>query len=1066
MSHPSIADQAAVETATAAVAPAVDAPRRTRRLSFLLKNATIASGLGSAEPATAVPPAKKFPMHRASSLPGSRGRRASLDPTQIGEFQPPADETTWHRSFVAPTKLPNREQELLQERTATYKIMMEYFQLRKLQIPEQDGHEASSVRLRSHEGGIGEGTGQGAGGRTNNPSESEHAPATVKRSLEFTLTGTLHGSLAQQISKLRTSSRRLLGTGRRQGTAATTDGASHRTSRLKKRLIRFVRRHLTHPILPESTVTQVREVVMALTICFQAAYLPLAAIYYPTGGDAHVQRINRFFEVVFLVDLGLTFNTAYYASGRELVVSRRAIAIKYLKGWFLLDAASSVPLEWIVHLSSKQTGSSATLARLVFGDALRSVRLVHWALLLGLVWTSRLLRVGRDFWAWLLYSRYSHLLRIMQMVLLVVLTAHYLACLWQLVTVHSGDTGSMGVTAAYATPMQKYAADLYYSVQLIQGQGGDARTMAQVVYSILAVLLGSMILAIVFGNVAMLVSNFNANSTSYQRKMEAVFATVTKLQLPRELRERIHQYYDHLWREYESLDGNIVGFSKELTHTLGLEVGLYKYMDLIMKVPFWRGCGADFVTHVVLSLTVRVYLPDDYVIRKGEVGDALFMINRGVCELQSPHGAGRADARSLGGAAHQGKGRYSTNPRGSNATTATTSFDEVALKVKSPYTVAVTSDATQRLHQGDAFGEMSLLANYKRASSVRAVTFVEMCVLTRDEFQRILVRYGDERRGVLKEIVAASIAKHELPFEYEPICARFAAAAAAQEGGDRHQPTHTLTADQAAALLAEKMDANCQDESIKFVVCRLDEALLQLNGKWEDTGVPAATAAASEPNVEALTAKVASLQTTVGALEAVVLRLEWMAIHTAGNRIGGGGAITGAGMMISSQTSHGKRRSKNTQLPPVVSRSGFSRTLPSIEKSASVLSATTVRESSLAHENAVVATAQVGVRDDVDRAGGVPVALAPPPKVAVTPVPSPDSAGNHAHRFVKRKNTGSASDLISSALTQVQRLQRRSSTGLTPQSAATTVPRASLLDQLWQTAPVAAPRDARCAVPS
>ncbi|KAJ0393343.1 hypothetical protein P43SY_007104 [Pythium insidiosum] len=176
---------------------------------------------------------------------------------------------------------------------------------------------------------------------------------------------------------------------------------------------------------------------------------------------------------------------------------------------------------------------------------------------------------------------------------------------------------------------EEYASNMYIMLQLLQGQGVNTTSVAQDVFAAIAVLIGSIVLAVVFGHVAILVSNFNANTTSYQRKMESVFAVMSKLQLPAPLRERIHQYYEHLWREYESLDGEVVKFSRELSHTLGLEVVLYKYMDLVMHVPFWRECSPDFQKQLMLHLHVRVYLPDDYVIRRGEVGDEFYMINRG-----------------------------------------------------------------------------------------------------------------------------------------------------------------------------------------------------------------------------------------------------------------------------------------------------------------------------------------------------------------------------------------------------------------------------------------------------
>ncbi|KAE9259962.1 hypothetical protein PF008_g33235, partial [Phytophthora fragariae] len=155
-------------------------------------------------------------------------------------------------------------------------------------------------------------------------------------------------------------------------------------------------------------------------------------------------------------------------------------------------------------------------------------------------------------------------------------------------------------------------------------------------FSSVAIIVGSVILAIVFGNVAMLVSNFNANETNYHRKMEAVYETMEKMDLPLRLRERVNEYYKHAWVEYEALDGNINKFQQELTHTLGIEIGLYKHMNLVVMVPFWKDCTPDFLTQIVLNLDVRVYMPDDYVVRRRETSSEMMMINRGYCKLTKP----------------------------------------------------------------------------------------------------------------------------------------------------------------------------------------------------------------------------------------------------------------------------------------------------------------------------------------------------------------------------------------------------------------------------------------------
>ncbi|GMF41627.1 unnamed protein product [Phytophthora lilii] len=241
------------------------------------------------------------------------------------------------------------------------------------------------------------------------------------------------------------------------------------------------------------------------------------------------------------------------------------------------------------------------------------------------------MRVANHIAEWVRYSRYPHLLGIVQLMWFVLLTAHYMACGWHIV---ANDNLFQGIQDQ--TVGEQYMADYYYAVSLIQGQGNAIGTWEENMYSSVAIIVGSVILAIVFGNVAMLVSNFNANETNYHRKMEAVYATMDKMDLPLGLRHRVNEYYTHVWLEYEVLDGGIAKCEKELTHTLRIENGLYKFMNLVVKVSFWEDCSPDFITQIVLNLEVRVYMPDDYVVRRREVGSVMMMINLGYCKLSKP----------------------------------------------------------------------------------------------------------------------------------------------------------------------------------------------------------------------------------------------------------------------------------------------------------------------------------------------------------------------------------------------------------------------------------------------
>ncbi|KAJ0409377.1 hypothetical protein ATCC90586_000999 [Pythium insidiosum] len=646
------------------------------------------------------------------------------------------------------------------------------------------------------------------------------------------------------------------------GAHAPATGSAGRSGGVRRgQLLSEIRQRVLHPLEPDSALQRLREIALVLTFAFQVVYLPFAAAYvHPPWQAAHVLC-----ELVWLADLALAFHTVTLNERNERVTSHREIAWRFLlRRWVVVDFAAALPLDSMTLLGNVRAdvdnGSVryASFTLLLVPRALKAEQSVKFMELLR---AARGIRPARELWKWLQYSRYSHLLRIVRLVLGVLVAVHYMACIWELVRDHDHDPAGVLEGESVA---RRHFANLNYCILLFQGGPPDLQvgSVGQNLFAISAVLLGSLILAIVFGNVAMLVSNFYANATNYQRKMEAVVAVMRKMQLPPELRDRIHQYYEHLWREYESLDGNIESFSKQLTHTLALEVGLFKYMELILNVPFWAGCSPDFVSQIILHLEVRVYLPDDYVVRKGEMGDKLFMLNRGVCELLH-----LVKTRMSGPETHRGSqsgpkmyqrgsisSRYeSSDGLGSDDSDDSDDDERISGREwtrsmffgghQTEIEIEAEEERTAyRFQPGESFGELSLLMNYRRTASVRAVGFVEMCLLNRADFQKIIARYPSDRRRVLRAIVQRCIRNNvfkDVPYPWEDIgrflreeFPRRADPAASEqvptaEGGratSTKPPAASSvaifgsdwTADEISEALVRKLDAETRDASIIF----------------------------------------------------------------------------------------------------------------------------------------------------------------------------------------------------------------------------------------------------------
>jgi CRP-like cAMP-binding protein len=608
---------------------------------------------------------------------------------------------------------------------------------------------------------------------------------------------------------------------------------------------------LFQPLLPEGRAATLHGVVMIAAFYFQVFYLPFAPCFFHGGSNVST-AIDVTLEVLAIVDIAMNFNTAFAVKRGVSVTSRWRIARRYLRTWLLFDAVAAFPLQTMRFVLG---GSSSTWHRLIIHNTpMVLMRLVRLNI------RGNAHQVSDRLTRWIRYSKYSHLLGIVRLLWLVVVITHYMACFWHLLDDHQGTRDlSIG---------EQYVANYYYAVTLIHGQGNVSSEWGQNLFSTFVVLAGSVIVATIFGNVAMLVSNFNANATNYQRKMEGVFATMDKMELPDRLRDRIQQYYAHVWAEYESLDGDLVKFQRELTHTLGLEVGLFKYMGLVNDIPFWAECSPDFIAQIVMTLVVRVYLPDDFVVRQGEICSEMFMVNRGVCEMTSHD----SDQSGLSFVRTEVDDEVDDEDHWAVAVGSRSRMNSLTnLRIAIPDQVDDAGTSRTPLGMlammppGTAFGEMSLLMNYKQPRSVRATSFVEMCVLERRSFQRILSRHPEDRRRTLTAMVRSCVETNAAPLAWRQTCR--AEVLRRDRDAEADASVDAMTPTEVAAMLVELIDVQAPDRSIAFGFQDGSTAVRRGNSPTNSEQAPQSAPECGDALCRLLMDKVDMLAAAVGRIE-------------------------------------------------------------------------------------------------------------------------------------------------------------------------------------------------------
>ncbi len=117
-----------------------------------------------------------------------------------------------------------------------------------------------------------------------------------------------------------------------------------------------------------------------------------------------------------------------------------------------------------------------------------------------------------------MYSRYANLWRLFSLIVSIFLATHFVACgMYAVATKDNFD----GINSDNV--FHQYVGAYYYGLLLLMGEALSMETVEEQIFAIFTTVLGAVSMAVIFGNVALVVDNFSANGTKYQKKKESLF---------------------------------------------------------------------------------------------------------------------------------------------------------------------------------------------------------------------------------------------------------------------------------------------------------------------------------------------------------------------------------------------------------------------------------------------------------------------------------------------------------------------------------------------------------------
>ena len=290
---------------------------------------------------------------------------------------------------------------------------------------------------------------------------------------------------------------------------------------------------------------------------------------------------------------------------------------------------------------------------------------------------------------------------------MLIMTVHWILCMFATIVQYTTATSSVNWYAAYfGKPPNtvawgdKYFACMYAMLLALFGGDPEPQGRTETIFVCVVRFVGPVLQALVFGNIAMVLSNQMSSALEFQERMQLVNRSVVQMKLPAEYVDRVAKYFEFRWNYSRNNDHEWVW---ELNEDLRVGVLLHTNAAMIQDVPLFESASSPFLVQLVMHLSTALFLPGDHIIREHDVAKGMYFVIEGVCDTVKESEAFDNDAPS-----------------------------------QSEFIILKT------LRSGDFFGEVALLLkNVRRTASVIARTYVALNVLNKDDFEDILIAFPE-----------------------------------------------------------------------------------------------------------------------------------------------------------------------------------------------------------------------------------------------------------------------------------------------------------------------------------
>ena len=168
---------------------------------------------------------------------------------------------------------------------------------------------------------------------------------------------------------------------------------------------------------------------------------------------------------------------------------------------------------------------------------------------------------------------------------------------------------------------------VYHAVLMFTGNDVGPRDTFQIAFASWFIMVGALLNANIFGQLAVILATINRKATQFQEKFDITTTTMKNLNLPEKLQTKVTGFLTYTQR-YLDAQNELKRFLDMISPSLREEVIQHIFAETLKNNPIIN-FDPSLISFLTKKLETRIHMPEDEIITQGEVGQYLYFIAKG-----------------------------------------------------------------------------------------------------------------------------------------------------------------------------------------------------------------------------------------------------------------------------------------------------------------------------------------------------------------------------------------------------------------------------------------------------